>query len=1022
MIRLRFLFSTLFFLVGLVATGPLVAQHAGPVYAVAWSADGSLIASGGEDKTVRLWDGKSGAAIRVLSGHGALVRSVAFGAGGRRLVSGGYDNTVRIWNVADGAMVAEWKSPKSIRSVAYSADGKWVAAGGEDRVVHILDGNTGVEIRTLEGATKALTAVVFSPDGSAVASTGEDRTIRFHGRADGSLSGTAPGHDICTWALAWSADGKTLASAGQDMAVRLWETETQSSLKTLEGHDEPVLTVALSLDGRHGASSGKDPQIFLWNLSQGKLKRKMSGHQRDVRSLAFSPDGVRLASASMDGSIRIWDVESGLTQVAIGANLKALASVEDVGEETASRKPTAGAAPGKSPAAGSLRVALADFAGAAGNSLAGAARNELMARLQAEGTWTVVDGKGTACESPAAASALGTNKGCPWVIHGRTLAMTSGGKIYLTLKVQDAVNQKELFSQVRSFGNETEMGKAIGILAEAILALPVPSPVPVLAAPAATTRVETKAPTSASTTTTSTTVRTTTTVSTATAPGSVSGTEWTTKDTDGDTYTFRFLPGGILDYTSPSGTYRNGTWKQEGNRVTWEMNGHYADYTATVNGNLISGSAVNRAKKSWTFSGQIKGVSTPKAVSTSVAATGSGARPHVGEVKCLAFSPDGRFLASGSDDKTIRLWNPLTGEGMATYTGHGDLVRALHWNGEGLLVSSSKDGTVRLWNTRTGSAVRSFSGHSGYVRSAAISPDGSRVYSCGDDKTLRVYDAASGETLRTVRDFSEPQNSLVLSPSGDRLAVVGDDKALRVYDTATFRQIFQKASIHGGWIWMVTWSPDGALLATASEDKTVKIWSAEDGSPVSTYNGFTSAVNTVAFSPDGTRIAAGDDEKKVTLWNPRTGALDRVLTGAQKRVWSVAWGAGGKTLAASSEDASVRLYDTGTGTFLRTMGTISAPNASTGGNSIVGTYRAEGKNPNGSTYQMQVRIRRVAEKYLVEWLQSGSVKYSGTGTLIGGTFTVDWGSAQPVIYKVQPDGRLLGLWAGGSASENLTPE
>ncbi|KAJ5819444.1 hypothetical protein N7474_005035 [Penicillium riverlandense] len=280
---------------------------------------------------------------------------------------------------------------------------------------------------------------------------------------------------------------------------------------------------------------------------------------------------------------------------------------------------------------------------------------------------------------------------------------------------------------------------------------------------------------------------------------------------------------------------------------------------------------------------------------------------HSGWVCSVAFSPDGRLLASGSNDKTVRLWDPATGALQQTLEGHSDSVRAVAFSPDGrLLASGSGDKTVRLWDPATGALQQTLEGHSGWVWAVAFSPDGRLLASGSRDKTVRLWDPATGALQQTLEGHSDSVRSVAFSPGGRLLASGSRDKTVRLWDPAT-GALRQTLEGHSGWVWAVAFSPDGRLLASGSRDKTVLLWDPATGALQQTLEGHSGWVRAVAFSPDGRLLASGSGDKTVRLWDPATGALQQTLEGHSDWVCAVAFSPDGRLLASGFDDKTVRL-------------------------------------------------------------------------------------------------------------------
>ncbi|MGF1538102.1 MAG: BTAD domain-containing putative transcriptional regulator, partial [Elainellaceae cyanobacterium] len=299
---------------------------------------------------------------------------------------------------------------------------------------------------------------------------------------------------------------------------------------------------------------------------------------------------------------------------------------------------------------------------------------------------------------------------------------------------------------------------------------------------------------------------------------------------------------------------------------------------------------------------------------------------HQNTVWSVAWAPSG--LASGGDDRSIRLWHPDTGQCLRVLQGHQNAVRSLHWRppspetassatlGEvALLASGSFDQTVRLWSPRADASLKVLQGYRNSLLGVAWHPEG-QLISGGHDGLIRVWNAQTGDCLATLEGHSRPIWAIACSHHG--VASSGDDRTIRLWDLKTRRPTATLTG-HQDTIWGLAWHPAEAMLASASHDQTVRLWEVETGRCLQVLTGHQHFVRAIAWSPDGKVLASGSYDQTLRLWDAGTGDCLRVLRDPENWVWKMAFSPDGQTLATGSTNGDIKLWNAATGEHQRTL-------------------------------------------------------------------------------------------------------
>ncbi|CUU07126.1 delta-60 repeat domain-containing protein [Candidatus Kryptobacter tengchongensis] len=286
---------------------------------------------------------------------------------------------------------------------------------------------------------------------------------------------------------------------------------------------------------------------------------------------------------------------------------------------------------------------------------------------------------------------------------------------------------------------------------------------------------------------------------------------------------------------------------------------------------------------------------------------------HTDDVTSVAISSDGKYIVSGSQDKTIKLWDISTGREIRTFKGHTDWITSVAISPDGkYVISGSYDKTLKIWDILTGREIRTFAGHTDKVTSVAITPDGKYIVSGSQDKTIKLWDISTGREIRTFKGHTNWVTSVAVSPDGKYVISGSNSWIIKLWDISTGKEIRTFAG-HEGLVTSVAISPDGKYVVSGSSDNAVKLWDISTGREIRTFKGHTDWITSVAISPDGKYVASGSQDKTIKLWDISTGMEIRTFKGHAFQVTSVAITPDGRYVVSGSWDKTIKLWDISTG-------------------------------------------------------------------------------------------------------------
>ena len=634
--------------------------------------------------------------------------------------------------------------------------------------------------------------------------------IRALQRPSEHLWRTLPGHSGDVIQVAWSRDGKMLASASYDTTIHLWDAVNGDSVRSLQ-HPDLVTHISWSPDSRKLASGGFDHRVRIWEASSGKLLHNLEGHEGSINEVAWSPDGRQLASVSLDGTLKLWDPAAG------GMPVRTLE--EHSGSVTCVAWANSGLASGDSQG----NILKWDPLSGEGLQLGGSA----------SGRGGITD----LAWSGEKYLVWATDEGIVQAWNAATRAVTAplaDHRPGLTLLDTRSADSSAVSSGPDGrvhFAAFDDSGSGVS---------------PAQVQPAALARVTSLSfhPKRA-----------------LTATGGV----------DFKIRLWDDLNQGIWqgheDEVSRLAWNRDGTilvsggadskvklWRLHSQGVVRTLTGHQGTALAVVwqpGGGRLASTGRDSTVRFWDpLSGnQMKAI--PK--------------PDWAGITALAWSPDESLLAIAGPGGELEILDK-SGLSSQELWGHEDEISGLAWSFDGRhLASSGFDQTIRIWEVSAGSLVHNLTGHDAEVTAVSWNPKVSRIASGGADQKLLIWDPVTGQKVLSLAGHDSIITALSWDPSGQYLAS-GEDRLVKLWDPAGER-LLDTLTGHDQAVTSLAWSPDGRKLASSSLDKTVRIWEIPSGALYLTL-GHEDSVNAASWSPDGhSLLTASADQLKI--WDLR---------------------------------------------------------------------------------------------------------------------------------------------------------
>lgn len=839
-----------------------------------------------------------------------LIQSLAFSPDGQLLASGGF-RTVKFWRRPHDVRLKDLTGIDSpARSLARSPDGKWLAVGQENGQVKVFDLATAQVARTLAGHAGPVTGLAFTQDGAKLITGSQDKTLRVWNTADGAEAAKIETPAPVT-AVALAAGDQQIAAANADNVIRTWtipqppaEGQTPAAptpLKELRGHSGAIAALAINPAAPVQLVSGsQDATVRLWDVNGGNQIRQMN-HGGPVTAVAVRADGQRIASSSSNHTAKLWNAANGQQVAELKGDFDSRFDADAKTRAVALAKKIVDLANKDLEDAKKRKTSEEENSKKAADERT-KAENEFKAKEEAL--------KKPLADKEAADKELETSK----TELAAAEAAKKAGEEALA-KAEEALKQAQA---ARDAANKAadDAQKALADAqtkaTQAQEAAKQQADNKELAAAAAATQTTLEAAQTAKTK----------------ADEEKAAKEKAFQDaTAARTAATQAKQG--ADQAFAQAQNKMNQAQNKVNQLAAPYKKAQDERDAAERTFKAAERSIERAKEAIEAAAQ--GITAAEAIQKQMqerhaqaeaiqkeaqAALSQSEKP----VLAIAFSADGKLLATGGEGQTVHTWDSETGEPVEARRGQGAAITHLTFTAQGDLVSIGVNNTAIVWAgnpewklERTIGSPDSAAMLADRVTALAFSNDGKLLATGGGEPSrsgeLKIWNVENGQLVREVADaHSDTVFGVEFSPDGKHLASCGADRFMKVFeaDTGKFVRSFEGHTHH---VLDVSWRADGRVLATCGADNVVKSWNFQTGDQIRTTTGYGKEVTSLRFVGDGNDVAVtASGDKNVRFNNVAAGNMPRTFSGAQDFLYTVDVTADGKCIIAGGQDSVLRVW------------------------------------------------------------------------------------------------------------------